>query len=84
MKWVIPNGFVINWINVILTEIVLTNAWDVIVTGKYRNGWISWMFSVATEEIYGMTVSTMNECIPEHSLVKQATKEIQANTQKSS
>ena len=41
MKWVIPNGFVINWINVILTEIVLTNAWDVIVTGKYRNGWIS-------------------------------------------
>ena len=41
------------------------------------------MFSIATEEIYGMTVSTMNECIPEHSLVKQATKEIQANTQKS-
>lgn len=41
MKWVVPNGFVINWINMILTEIDLTNAWDVIVTGKYQKGWIS-------------------------------------------
>ena len=66
----------------ILTEIDLTNAWDVIVTGKYQKGWISWLFSVATEESHGMTVSTMNECSPEYSLVKQATKEIQTNTQK--